>query len=226
MRVSTSDQNGVCWQTGFRGDAPTNLVGLRGSDQAKLRRDDEDGVSVRSHREGPGVDPIGDRRRHAGARAVAHEGHAELRGDVDSRRARQDQDPLPSTCFSGDFGHSSLYGQLHTRRRMIDRMRRGVLMGTPRSSWGMPLFVAALLAVATHAHGGALGGQLFALEPAVAASDLRSVLPGAAATEQSNFLLPELDRSTWPTEASDSSLTIVTGRVPRNGTLSGALRGS
>ncbi len=98
-------------------------------------------------------------------------------------------------------------------------------MGTPRSKggWGI-LLVAVLVAVATHAQAGAFGSPLFSLEPALDPSDLRSVLPRAS--EQSNFLLPELDRSVLPSEASDSSLTIVTGRVPRNGTLSGALRGS
>lgn len=84
------------------------------------------------------------------------------------------------------------------------------------------ILVVALVALAAgHARAGVLGSRLFSIDP-LASSQLRSVLPPA----DDNFLAPELDRSTERGPDSDPSLTIVTGRVPRNGTLSGALRGS
>ncbi|HTO53974.1 MAG TPA: peptidoglycan DD-metalloendopeptidase family protein [Myxococcota bacterium] len=84
-------------------------------------------------------------------------------------------------------------------------------------------FTIAVFVPASHSRAGALGAGLFAVGPTLAKSDLRSVLP---AIGDSLVLAPELDRSTERGADSDPTLTIVTGRVPRNGTLSGALRGS
>ncbi|HTO07748.1 MAG TPA: peptidoglycan DD-metalloendopeptidase family protein [Myxococcota bacterium] len=79
-----------------------------------------------------------------------------------------------------------------------------------------------LVFAASHARAGILGPRLFSIEP-LPSGDLRSVLPPAG---DDGFLAPELDRSTERGPDADPSLTIVTGRVPKNGTLSGALRGS
>jgi murein DD-endopeptidase MepM/ murein hydrolase activator NlpD len=82
--------------------------------------------------------------------------------------------------------------------------------------------VALLALAASHARAGALGSRLFAIDPDTS-GELRSVLPAPSADD---FLAPAVDRSTERGPDADPSLTIVTGRVPRNGTLSGALRGS
>jgi murein DD-endopeptidase MepM/ murein hydrolase activator NlpD len=84
------------------------------------------------------------------------------------------------------------------------------------------LFAALLALFASQARAGALGARLFAIDP-LGSEALRSVLPAPSSDE---LLAPELDRSTERGPDADPSLTIVTGRVPRNGTLSGALRGS
>ncbi|HTO05741.1 MAG TPA: hypothetical protein VMR86_01685, partial [Myxococcota bacterium] len=57
-------------------------------------------------------------------------------------------------------------------------------------------------------------------------NQLRSKLPSANADPA--FLLPVVDQSVDPMadSAADPTLTIVTGRVPKRGTLAGALRGS
>jgi murein DD-endopeptidase MepM/ murein hydrolase activator NlpD len=87
---------------------------------------------------------------------------------------------------------------------------------------GFRIFALAFLALAaSHARAGVFGAHLFAIDP-IASGALRSVLPPAS----DDLLAPEIDRSTERGPDSDPSLTIVTGRVPRNGTLSGALRGS
>jgi murein DD-endopeptidase MepM/ murein hydrolase activator NlpD len=78
-------------------------------------------------------------------------------------------------------------------------------------------------AAVTHARAGVLGGALFSIDPMATRGDLRSIEQSPAPDA---FLSPELDRSTERGPESDPSLTIVTGRVPRNGTLSNALRGS
>jgi len=83
--------------------------------------------------------------------------------------------------------------------------------------------IAATLFAAAGVRAGVLSPQLLALDPGDS-GPLRSVLPSAPADPV--FLLPETDRSLEPEANSDPSLTIVTGRVPRNGTLAGALRGS
>ena len=83
---------------------------------------------------------------------------------------------------------------------------------------------AASLFAAAEVRAGMLSSQLLALEPAADSGALRSVLPSAPADP--DFLSPVVDRSLEPAANSDPSLTIVTGRVPRNGTLAGALRGS
>ncbi len=100
----------------------------------------------------------------------------------------------------------------------MDCMRRGVLGATLVGVFGVGLGAALPLP----AQAGALGSRLLSLDPSIGNVELRSVLP----SDEGDFLAPDLDRSLLPSANSDSSLTIVTGRVPRNGTLSGALRGS
>jgi murein DD-endopeptidase MepM/ murein hydrolase activator NlpD len=106
--------------------------------------------------------------------------------------------------------------------QMRDRGRRGVR--TKVIGWRVRLAVALVAAAAAQAHAGVVGIGLFSIDPSLSSSQLRSVLPSPG--RDAGFLAPELDRSTERGADSDSSLTIVTGRVPRNGTLSGALRGS
>jgi murein DD-endopeptidase MepM/ murein hydrolase activator NlpD len=109
---------------------------------------------------------------------------------------------------------------------MIDRMRRGVRASTPGWKAGRcGVFAFALIAVlAGNVRAGVFGARLFSLDPALASGELRSVEPRVSYTD--NLLAPEVDRSLEPSADSDPSLTIVTGHVPRNGTLSGALRGA
>jgi len=59
------------------------------------------------------------------------------------------------------------------------------------------------------AEAGALGSRLLSLDPSIGNVELRSVLP----SDEGDFLAPDLDRSLLPSANSDSSLTIVTGRV-------------
>jgi murein DD-endopeptidase MepM/ murein hydrolase activator NlpD len=85
------------------------------------------------------------------------------------------------------------------------------------------------LCAAPAAHAGVLPGSLLSLGALSSASDpgqLRSTLP--ASSDDGAFLLPERVQSVDPMaeSAADPTLTIVTGRVPKHGTLAGALRGS
>jgi murein DD-endopeptidase MepM/ murein hydrolase activator NlpD len=100
----------------------------------------------------------------------------------------------------------------------------GLRMRTHGSKAVWLALCALALTGAPRAHAGVFGSSLFSIESSFAAGELRSVLPSSR--DEAEFLAPELDRSQVPTADSDPSLTIVTGRVPRNGTLSGALRGS
>ena len=84
--------------------------------------------------------------------------------------------------------------------------------------------LAAVLGVAGAARAGVVSSPLFALDPSLGSGELRSVLPPTNGDEA--LLSPLVERSQEPGANSDPALTIVTGRVPRNGTLSGALRGS
>jgi len=59
-------------------------------------------MRVRLEREGPSVDAVGDRGRPTHARAVAHQRNAELRSDVDARRARQDQSFEPRVAGASE----------------------------------------------------------------------------------------------------------------------------
>ena len=83
---------------------------------------------------------------------------------------------------------------------------------------------ASFIAAASVRAGVLSSSQLLALEPAAQPDQIRSVLPSGSADP--GFLSPVPDRSQEPEANGDPSLTIVTGRVPRNGTLAGALRGS
>ncbi|MFI5316150.1 MAG: peptidoglycan DD-metalloendopeptidase family protein [Myxococcota bacterium] len=101
-------------------------------------------------------------------------------------------------------------------------MRRGVR--TKAIGWKLRLAAALVAVAAARAHAGVVGARLFSIAPSLGGAELRSVAPDVS--RGADFLAPEVDRSTERAADSDSSLTIVTGRVPRNGTLSGALRGS
>jgi murein DD-endopeptidase MepM/ murein hydrolase activator NlpD len=88
--------------------------------------------------------------------------------------------------------------------------------------------MAGAVCVVPTADAGVLPGGFLSLGAFSAASNadqLRSTLPSPGAAP---FLLPELTQSVDPMAdtAADPTLTIVTGRVPKRGTLAGALRGS
>lgn len=87
---------------------------------------------------------------------------------------------------------------------------------------GLLVAAAAVAPVAAAADGSSLPALIASIEPAP-----RSEM-STAFDDLSDLLAPETDRSLDPVLASatDSTLTIATGRVPKGGTLAGALRGA